>query len=222
MEQKAKSKGAKKGFYEVEVPMTAVKISLYGGAPDDFDGKVIKLDMTRNLRGKNLELRMKVKNDGGKLYAIPIGAIIAGSYIRRAMRRGTDYVEDSFKVTCKDAIMVVKPFMITRRRVSRAVRKVLRDNARKYVEDYMSIRNVKELFSDVVIGKLQKGMALKLKKIYPLAFCEIRVFEMIGERLVVNVGEKSGVNGEGENRGGVEKEIEMESKRRSKEDAEKE
>lgn len=215
MEQKAKSKGAKKGFYEVEVPMTAVKISLYGGAPDDFDGRVIKLDMTRNLRGKNLELRMKVKNEGGKLYAIPVSSIIAGSYIRRAMRRGADYVEDSFKVTCKDAIMVVKPFMITRRRVSRAVRKVLRDNARKYVEDYMSIRNAKELFSDVVIGKLQKGMALKLKKIYPLAFSEIRVFEMIGERSPQNVEEKSGVSGEGktwigdvENREEVEKQVE--------------
>jgi len=220
MEQKAKSKGAKKGFYEVEVPMTAMKISLYGGAPDDFDGKVITLDMTRNLRGKNLELRMRVKNDGGRLYAVPVSSIIAGSYIRRAMRRGADYVEDSFKVTCKDAIIVVKPFMITRRRVSRAVRKVLRDNARKYVEDYMSIRNAKELFSDVVVGKLQKGMSLKLKKIYPLAFCEIRVFEMIGERLVEDVEEKSGVSGEdktkiedAEKKEEVEKEIEKKSKK---------
>ena len=30
-------------------------------------------------------------------------------------------------------------------------------------------------------NKIQKQLALKLKKIYPLALCEIRVFEVVGD-----------------------------------------
>lgn len=179
MEQKVKSKGAKKGFYEIEVPMTALRISLYGTAPEDFDGRVITLDMTRNLRGKNLELKMKIRNENGKLKAFPVSANLVGSYVRRAMRRGTDYVEDSFQAACNGGSFLVKPFFITRKRVSRLVRKALREHARAYLIEHLKVRPIQELFSDVITGKLQKGLALKLKKIYPLAMCEIRIFTLI-------------------------------------------
>ena len=68
--------------------------------------------------------------------AIPEELDLAGSYIRRAMRKGSDYVEDSFIVDCKDAKIQVKPFLITRNKVSRAIRKELRNNAKKYLESY--------------------------------------------------------------------------------------
>ncbi len=177
-----KKKSAKKGFYEVEAPMTAVKISLYGSSAEEFDGKVAKLDLTKSLRGRSVELRMRVKNDNGILRGIPISANLVGSYIRRAMRRGSDYVEDSFLAECADAVITIKPFLITRMKVSRAIQKALRDAARKYIIEHVKIRSVKELFSDVIANKLQKGMSLKLKKIYPLAFCEIRTFEVLGHQ----------------------------------------
>lgn len=177
---KQKSKGAKKSFYEVEAPMTAVKISLYGSSAEEFDGKVVTLDLTKSLRGKSLELRMKVKHDNGKLKAEPVSAKLTGSYIRANMRRGTDYVEDSFIVNCKDSIVSVKPFLIARRSVSRAVRRALREDTRKFLEGYSKIRTIKDLFSEIMANKIQRGMASRLKKIYPLAFCEIRTFEVLG------------------------------------------
>lgn len=172
----------KKSFYKVEAPLTAVKISLYGSSAEEFDGRFVTLDLTKSLRGKSLELRMKVKNENGKLRAVPMSANLAGSYIRRSMRRGIDYVEDSFKTECEDAIVLIKPFLITRKRVSRAVRKALREGAQKYIKEHVKSRDTKELFSDIISNKLQRGMSIKLKKIYPLAMCEIRVFEIIGEK----------------------------------------
>jgi ribosomal protein S3AE len=183
MKQKVKGKkGGKKGFFEVEAPMTAVKVSLYGGSAEEFEGRVVTIDMTKSLRGKSLELRMKVKNVDGKLIAELISAKLAGSFIRRSMRRGTDYVEDSILINCKDGKVAVKPFMITRRRVSRAVRRALREEARKFLEGYVRIRTVKDLFSEIMASKIQRSLASKLKKIYPLAFCEIRTFEVLGEK----------------------------------------
>ena len=183
MEQKAATKkGMKKGFYEVEAPITAMKISLYGGAPEEFDGKTVILDLTKVLRGKSFELRMRIRNDTGKLAATPISLKLAGSYIRRAMHRGIDYVEDSFESECRDAFVRIKPFLITRKNVSRSVRNALRETTKKQILSYIKIRSLKELFSDIMTNKLQKGMISKLKKIYPLAMCEIRTFEFIKEK----------------------------------------
>lgn len=180
-EQKIKNKpkkGGKKSFYDVEAPITASKISLYGSSMDEFDGRVVILDLTKSLRGKNLELRMKIKYEEGKLIANPVSASLTGAFIRRSMRRGIDYVEESFKCDCVDAVVIVKPFLIARRRVSRSVRNVLRYTARNHIEAYLKVRSAKEIFSDIMTNKLQKGLALRLKKIYPLAMCEIRVFEV--------------------------------------------
>ena len=190
MEQKIKSKGAKKSFYDVEAPLTSAKISLYGSSAEEFEGRVITLDLTKNLRGKSLELRMRIKNEEGKLKAYPISANISGSYIRRSIRRGTDYIEDSFKANCRDAILIIKPFLITRRRVSRSVRSALRINARKFIESYVKIRIAKELFSDIIANKLQRGIASKLKKIYPLGMSEIRVFEILKEKPLEEIKEE--------------------------------
>lgn len=180
MAEKAKKSG-KRIFYEVAAPVTETKIHLYASSPDELVGKIIKLDMTRSLRGKSVELKLKIKKDDEKLNAEPISAEVIGSYIRRIMRKGADYVEDSFVTDCRDAKAIVKPFLITRNKVSRAVRKELRNRAKSHIQSYFKIRTASELFSDILTNKLQKDLSLKLKKIYPLALCEIRVFEVVEE-----------------------------------------
>ena len=218
MVQKAKVKaGVKKSFFKVDAPLTAAKISLYGGSVEEFEGRFITLDLTKSLRGRSLELRMKVKNEDGKLLAEPMSANLAGSYVRRSMRRGADYVEDSFKIECADAIVLIKPFLITRKKVSRAVRKSLRDNAQKFIKTYVKSRSTRELFSEIISNKLQRGMATKLKKIYPLAMCEIRIFEICGEKAGGSAGEiaNGGSGSAGEKAEGFEEER-VEEKRSGK------
>ena len=182
-EQLAKvKKGAKKAFFEVKTPLTATKIQLYGYSAEALDGKVVRLDLTRSLKGKNFELRLKVIKDNEGLRAEPVGLELIGSYIRRMMRLGIEYVEDSFVTECKDGKVRVKPFMITRNKVSRAVRKELKDTGRKFVESYIKTRDSKEVFEDILTNKIQKELFLKLKKIYPLALCEIRIFELVSDK----------------------------------------
>lgn len=176
-------KGAKKGFFEVKSALTATKIQLYGTSAEELAGKIVKLDLTRSLKGKNFELKLTTAiSPEGALEAEPIGLGLAGSYIRRMMRLGIDYIEDSFVIECKDVKAVVKPFMITRNKVSRAVRKELRNSTKKFIEGYAKMRSAKEVFTDIITNKLQKELFIRLKKIYPLALCEIRVFELVKEK----------------------------------------
>lgn len=179
-EQKAKSKRTmKKTFFEVDAPLTSTKIYLYAGSKEELNGKTVKIDLTKNLRGKSLELMLRIKCSQDKLEAVPESILLAGSYIRRIMRKGTDYSEDSFETECRDSLVRIKPFMITRRRVSRGLLKALRENAKKFLESYLKNRNAEEIFSEIISNKLQKQLAVKLKKTYPLALCEIRVFEIL-------------------------------------------
>jgi ribosomal protein S3AE len=182
----AKSKGnIKKGFFEVAVPMTSSKVALYGESPESLNGRVVKLDLTRSLKGKSLELKFKVKTENGMLVGEPMGVELAGSYIRRMMRKGVDYVEDSFVVECKDCKAVVKPFMITRNRVSRGIRNSLRIETKKHLEAQFKGRTAKEIFSEIMANKIQRELSFKLKKVYPLALCEIRVFKLIEENVAL-------------------------------------
>jgi len=175
-------KGAKKAFFEVKTPLTATKIQLYGSSIDELVGKIIRLDLTRSLKGKNFELRMKTIKSGEDLAAEPIKLWLIGSYIRRMMRLSIDYVEDSFDVELKDGKAKIKPFLITRNKVSRAVRKELRNSAKKFIGVYCKTRTSGEMFIDIMTNKLQKELFVKLKKIYPLSLCEIRIFELIAEK----------------------------------------
>ena len=93
-----------------------------------------------------------------------------------------DYVEDSFSVKCEDAVLRIKPFLITRKKVSRAVRKALREKTKEELTEYMKTQNVKTIFDEILKNKIQKSLSLKLKKIYPLSLCEIRFFAIESQK----------------------------------------
>lgn len=181
--QKKISKGAKKKFFEVDIPLTSAKVSIYGYSPEMLEGSVINLDLTKNLRGKNLELKSRVKLEKDKLVGEIMSLELNKQYIRKVIRKGTDYIEDSIPSTCKDAEITIKTFMLTRNKVPRSIRNSLREQAKKYIMTKTKIRDSEELFNEIMTNKLQKELSLKLKKIYPLALCEIRTIK-INKRIV--------------------------------------
>ena len=72
----------------------------------------------------------------------------------------------------------IKPFLISRRKISRAVRKALREKAREELTNYVKNKTAENLFEEILKNQIQKPLSLKLKKIYPLALCEIRILKI--------------------------------------------
>ena len=175
-------KQVKKRFFEVTAPITSTKISLYSVSPESLENKIVKIDLTKNLKGKSMELKLIVKNDKDHLIAEPKSLILLNSYLKRVMRKGTDYVEDSFEAESEDSKIIIKPILITRKRVSRAILKTLREAAKKHLTSHIKTRNNKDLFTEITTNKLQKELSLKLKKVYPLALCEIKHFEVVPKK----------------------------------------
>lgn len=164
----------KNKFFEVALPIVNEKVSLLAVSELSLAGKTIKLDLTRRLRGKSVELVFKLIAEDNKIKAKLKKMHILGYFIRRMMRTSINYVEDSFSAESKNAILKIKPFLITRKKVSRVVRNALRIKCREEIINELKERTCEQFFSELIAGTFQKRLSLKLKKIYPLSFCDIR------------------------------------------------
>ncbi|MAG07832.1 hypothetical protein CMI46_03395 [Candidatus Pacearchaeota archaeon] len=171
----AKSKKTiKKRFISVDIPILNKEIEILGSGIKDLDGRTIKLDLTHDLKGRAIDLKLLVKADDEKAIANPIELKLFQSYMKRMVRKGTDYSEDSIKTNCKDEKIIIKPLMITRKRVTRSVLRGLREIARKEITDYVSKKNFETILSEILSGDFQKEIQPKLKKVYPLSLFEIK------------------------------------------------
>ncbi len=168
----------KKKFFDVEIPLIEKTTQLMGYDAEDLKNRFIKYDLTRMLKGKSMLLTLKTNVSDEKVSTSVKKIMLMPYFLRRAVRKGTNYVEDSFSTDCKDAKIRIKPFLVTRRKVSRAVRKALREKARQELINYAKDKTAEQIFEDIIKNQLQKPLSLTLKKIYPLSTCEIRVLEV--------------------------------------------
>ena len=191
----------------------------------------IKYDLTRILRGKSILMQFKVSIEDNKAIAYPRGILLMSYFLRRMIRKGTDYVEDSFSADCKDATLKIKPFLITRRKVSKRVRRGLRERTREEIKKYLKERPSARIFDEILKNKMQKELSLILKKIYPLSLCEIKSMEIEKDLDVKEKPKKETGEEKIDNKTKEEKEIEevplekivkKERKSKKKEEVEKE
>jgi ribosomal protein S3AE len=169
----------RKKFIEAEIPLIKTKISLIANSVKELENKTINMDLTRQLKGKNLEAVFRISlDDKDKPIAYPRKIKLMPYFIRRMIRKRISYVEDSIEVPSQESMIIIKPFLITRKRVSKAIRKTLRNKCKNWIEDYVSRKKDEELFSDLFSNRIQKPLSLYLKKTYPLSLCEIRILEI--------------------------------------------
>ncbi len=177
-EKAAKVITRRRKFIEVDVPSLKTKIEIIGNSPAELENRTVKLDLTRQLRGKSLEAVFKIILENEKPVAYPNKLKLMSYFIRRMIRKKISYIEDSFITPSQESMLIIKPFLITRKKVSKAVRKTLRNKAKNWLEDYIAERKNQEIFNEILSGRLQKSLSLMLKKTYPLSLCEIRILEI--------------------------------------------
>jgi len=168
----------KKRFFNVEIPLIGKTTQLQAYEIKNLKNRFIKYDLTRIFKGKAMIITLKTEVENENIKTIPKELRLLPYYLRRMVRRGTDYVEDSFSTNSKDSQIRIKPLLVTRRKVSRAVRKALRNKVKKDLISWAKERTTEEIFDEILKTKIQKELSAKLKKIYPLSLCEIRVLKV--------------------------------------------
>ena len=165
----------RKKVFEIDIPVIEQTASALSLTQDGLVGKFITMDLTRILKGKNAEASFEIVKEGNGLVGKPHNLLILPSYIRRIMRKGVSYVEDSFVCKTKDGTIILKPFMLTRKKVHRRVRNSLNQKTREILGKTLPEKTTEEVFSLIFSSRLQKVLSVELKRIYPLSFFEFRI-----------------------------------------------
>ena len=168
----------KKKFQSVDIPLINSKVELIGESIKDLKDKTINLDLTRQLKGKSVEAIVKIKIEDNKAVAYPKKIKLMPYFIKRMIRKRISYIEDSFEAPSQESLIRIKPFLITRKKISRAVRKALRNRCKNWIEDYVAEKKDNEIFNEILLNKMQRTLSLVLKKTYPLSLCEIRILDI--------------------------------------------
>lgn len=171
--------GEKKKIFDIEIPSIRQSTSALSTSSDLLVGKVIKLDMAKVLRGKNVDAAFVISKKNDKLEANFISISLIPAFVKRMMRKGISWLEDSFVVKAKDANLQIKPFMITKKKIHRSVKNALRLKAKEHITKMVSERGAQDVFSAIIHNELQRSLTADLKKIYPLSLCEIRVCKIV-------------------------------------------
>ena len=100
------------------------------------------------MRGKSVEVVLKVKIKNDKAIAEPQKLTLMPYFIKRMIRKRISYVEDSFTAPTQESLVQIKPFLITRKKVSRVIRKTLRNLTKNWLEDYLAERKDNEIIYD--------------------------------------------------------------------------
>jgi small subunit ribosomal protein S3Ae len=141
--------------------------------------KVNLMQLTGDIKSQNIELRFEISEaTESKLSTRIIGYYYAPSSIRRFVRRRMTRIDDSLVIMTEDGKKVrIKPFLLTRNKVTRIVEYTLRATQRKELFNFVRKTPYDALFLAIIKYQIQKEIREKLNKIYPIKSFEIRILE---------------------------------------------
>jgi len=148
----------------------------------DLSGRTVKVNLMQlsgDVKNQSSEVRFEILGlKDNKIETKVIGYSFSASTIKRFMRRHMTRIDDSIVVMTQDNVKIrIKPFLLTRSKVSRAVEYSLRVNLREELINFVKKTPYEQLFSMVAKYQMQKEIKEKLNKIYPLKNLEIRILE---------------------------------------------
>lgn len=152
--------------------------------PNKAIGRVVEVSvgsLVNDMRRNHMKLKLRIKQvENGQASTEVIGYDTVKAYIKRAVRKGRSKIEDSFVSECKNKVKVrIKPLIITRYKAKRSVLTELRKRIKEFYLEFCKKINYEELISSIINNKIQKDLKKVLKKIFPVAFSEIRMLKKI-------------------------------------------
>jgi ribosomal protein S3AE len=94
------------------------------------------------------------------------------------MRRNMTRMDDSLVIVTSDGRKVrIKPFLLTRGKITKSVESTMRATLREELITYVKKTPYDQLFANITKYIMQKEMKERFSKVYPIKAFEIRVLE---------------------------------------------
>jgi hypothetical protein len=102
------------------------------------------------------------------------------------IRRRRSKIEGVYDVTTRDgAVLRVKPFATTDKRIQNSQRKVVRDAMKKTIDDQAKTSTLSEFMNSILDGKIGSDIYKNCKKLYPVKRIELYKTEVISQPTVI-------------------------------------
>lgn len=183
-------KERKKKFYQIIAPNIFNEEEL-GEIPlydlNDAIGRTLTLNLmalTNDPKKQNTTISFRINAvDGQRAKTEVISYNIIPSSIRRMIKRGKIIINDSIVVKTKDDKLIrIKSFLVTIALARSSALKGLKKNLRSILTKDIAGMDYDALLKELISHRLQTDLREQLKKIYPLAVCEIRAIEIEKEK----------------------------------------
>ena len=181
-----KSKVVKKKWYKIVAPKVfnnTLVGETYVSSVEQVVGKIMKvnlMELTRDHKKQKQNIKLEVTeviSDVGQTK--PVYYEIMPSAVKRMIRRGKSKIDTSIICTSKtNEAIRIKPIIITNYNATKNVQTDLRKAAESTITDYIADSNFDRVFSDVINFRLQRILREKLKKIFPVKICDIRMLKL--------------------------------------------
>lgn len=196
--RKVKDRWKAKNWYNVLAPPAFDNITVaetLADAPEGLMNRVTNVslqDITNDFRKSHITLFFKInKVEETNAHTQFVGHTLTSDYFRRMVRRRKSKIDGVYDVTTRDgAVLRVKPFATTEKRIQNSQKKVVREAMKKTIYDQAGVSTMSEFVKDILDGKIGSEIYKNCKKLYPVKRIEIYKTEVISQPTVMIKDEK--------------------------------
>ena len=224
--RKVKDRWRAKNWYNIIAPPAFDGVTIADTLADHPDNLINRVtgvslqDLTNDFRKSHITLFFKVnKVEETNAHTQFAGHALTSDYLRRMIRRRRSKIEGVYDVTTRDgAVLRVKPFATTDKRIQNSQRKVVREAMKKTIDDQAKTNTLYELVKNILDGKVGSDIYKNCKKLYPVKRIEIYKTEVISQPTIMVEEKKPKKEEKEETKEPVEKEKKPTKKEKKTED----
>jgi len=191
--RKIKDRWKAKVWYNIQAPPAFESITVAETLSDNPDGLINRVtgvslqDITNDFRKSHITLYFKVhKVEENNAQTQFVGHTLTSDYLRRMIRRRRSKIDGVYDVTTRDgAVMRVKPFATTEKRIQNSQKKVVREAMKKTLDDQAKVATMTEFVKNIIDGKIGGEIYKNCKKLYPVKRIEIYRTEVVSQPTIM-------------------------------------
>jgi small subunit ribosomal protein S3Ae len=184
--RKTKDKWKAKTWYQIAAPSlfnNVLVAETLSETPDSLVGRITQVslqDLTNDFRKSHIKLLFKVDSvEAQTAHTQFKGHVLTSDYLRRMVRRRKSRVDGTFTVETRDgAILTVKPFAITEKRIQSSQKKLIREVMKDTIAKEGHAKTMNAFIRDCLDGKVGSEIYKHCKIYYPVKRIEINKTEV--------------------------------------------
>ena len=187
--RKVKDRWKAKNWYNILAPPAFDSVTVADTLTDNPNKLIDRVtgvslqDLTNDFRRSHIVLYFKVNRiEENNAHTQFDGHTLTSDYLRRMIRRRRSKIEGVYDVATRDGAMIrVKPFATTDKRIQNSQKRTVRESMKKTLEDEGKKSTLSEFVRNILDGKMGSEIYKNCKTLYPVKRIEIYKTEVVSQ-----------------------------------------